>query len=77
MDRYVADKEVAFAAGLLIGGREAVVLEFPAAQNTIKLCADHVLHDRADVPYAKSSFLPLLGLLKNVPNDKTQTARHV
>ena len=29
VDRHVADEEVAFAAGLLVRGREAVVLEFP------------------------------------------------
>ena len=46
------------------------MLEFPTPERAIKLRAEHVLHDRA-------VFLSLLGLLKNVPNDKTQTARHV
>jgi hypothetical protein len=42
VDRHAVDKEVAFAAGLLIRGREAVVLDFRAPERAIKLRLDHV-----------------------------------
>ena len=70
MDRHVADEEVAFAARLLVRGREAVVLEFPWPESAIQFRANHVLHDRADIPDAKRSLLPFLGLLEDVPDDK-------
>jgi transposase-like protein len=50
VDRHVADEEVAFAARLLVRGREAVVLEFPWPESAIQFRANHVLHDRADIP---------------------------
>src|ERR1700723_185075 len=56
----VADEEVAFAARLLVRGREAVVLEFPWPESTIQFRANHVLHDRADIPDAERSLLPFL-----------------
>ena len=77
VDRDVADEEVAFAARLLVRGREAVVLEFPRPESAIQFRANHVLHDRADIPDAERSLLPFLGLLEDVPDDETQAARCV
>ena len=77
VDRHVADEEVAFAARLLVRGREAVVLEFPWPESAIQFRANHVLHHRADIPDAERRLLPFLGLLEDVPDDKTQAARCV
>ena len=41
-------------------------LEFPRPESAIQFRANHVLHDRADIPDAKRSLLPFLGLLEDV-----------
>ena len=71
VDRHVADEEVAFAARLLVRGRAAVMLEFPWPESAIQFRANHVLHDRADIPDAKRSLLPFFGLLEDVPDHET------
>ena len=70
VDRH-ADEEVALAARLLVRGREAVVLEFPWPESAIQFRANHVLHDRADIPDAKRSLLPFFGLLEDVSDHET------